>query len=57
MLLSFALLAIVGGALAFKARFRTSLCYTTEYIPVQKPLVLFDWISIEVPSKIYTTTP
>jgi hypothetical protein len=29
MLLSFALLAVVGGALAFKARFTSQICYTT----------------------------
>ena len=32
MLLSFALLAVVGGALAFKAKFSTFYCYTTTTI-------------------------
>lgn len=61
MLLSFALLAVVGGALAFKARFSTPLCYTTEYIASQKiscPLLTgLQFDNREVPSTFYTTTP
>lgn len=32
MLLSFALLAVVGGALAFKAKFNQPICYTTTTV-------------------------
>lgn len=61
MLLSFALLAIVGGALAFKARFSTPLCYTTEYIAGSKTtctlLTGFEFDNRPIPSTFYTTTP
>jgi hypothetical protein len=38
MLLSFALLAVVGGALAFKAKFTEPLCYRTTVNPGSNPL-------------------
>lgn len=60
MLLSFALLAIVGGALAFKARFIVPLCYTTQYIAGQKttcPTSTDFRFEAGNPSTFYTTTP
>ena len=60
MLLSFSLLAIVGGALAFKARFTAPLCYTTEYIAGSKTTcTLLTDFKFEAgnPSTFYTTTP
>lgn len=60
MLLSFALLAIVGGALAFKARFSDFLCYTTQYIANSKTTcpTLTGFKEEELnPATFYTTTP
>jgi hypothetical protein len=60
MLLSFALLAVVGGALAFKAKYGSlDFCYTTTTI-TQTPLCRLTLNSLEVDNGLrftYYTTP
>lgn len=52
MLLSFALLAIVGGALAFKAKFDQTFCYTTTDTAGSSPSC-----SVTVANSIITVDP
>ena len=59
MLLSLTLLAVVGGALAFKAKFFLQACTITTFAGVPKSTCPFTMYIVADPAavSIYTTTP
>lgn len=56
MLLSIALLAVVGGALAFKAKFNTSYCYTTSTFVEGEGFTCLTSVELEELGRFCSTT-